>query len=314
MPLLSNLASFSRRLLRRQQTEKELDEEVRSHLELLIDEKMKEGMKPAEARRAAQLELGGVEQVKEEVRAVRAGAWLDTLIQDIRFGLRMLRKNPGFTIVVVITLSVGIGANTAIFSVVDAVLLKPLRAPAPSRVVIFTDTNQNGSGFLAADIEFNLWRRETSVLQEVSGYRSASYYLTGVNQPQKVEAILVTGDYFRLFGLPITEGRGFTVEDERGTGRLFENGHVVVLSNGFWKSAFGGDLHVIGKVISLSGNPYEIVGIMAPHVEAEIQNNRTFGCHFPCLPPATIRSITFRLPGGSKMASRWRRQTPGSSS
>jgi putative ABC transport system permease protein len=300
MPLLSNLASFSRRLLRRHQTERELDEEVRSHLELLIHEKMKEGMKPAEARRAARLEMGGVEQVKEEVRAVRIGAWFDTLMQDIRFGMRMLRKNPGFAIVVVLTLSVGIGANAAIFSVVDAVLLKPLRAPAPSRVVIFADTNQNGSGFLAADIEFNLWRNETSVLQEVSGYRSASYYLTGVNQPQKVEAILVTGDYFRLFGLPITEGRGFTVEDERGTGRLFENGHVVVLSNGFWKSVFGGDLHVIGKVISLSGNPYEIVGIMAPHVQAEIPEQPDIWLPFPMSPASNNQVHYFQAAGRLK--------------
>jgi putative ABC transport system permease protein len=206
---------------------------------------------------------------------------METLVQDLRYALRMLRKNPGFTTVAVLTLALGIGLNTAIFSVVDAVLLKPLRAPEPERVVIFTDTNRNGSGFLAADIEFNLWRKETSVLQEVSGYRSGSYYLTGIDQPQKVEAMLVTGDYFRLFGLPIAQGRGFTAEDERGTGRLFENGHVVVLSDGFWRSAFGGDPHVMGKVISLSGNPYEIVGIMAPHVQTETAEQPDIWLPFP---------------------------------
>jgi len=225
---------------------------------------------------------------------------MEKLVQDLRYALRVLRKNPGFTTVAVLTLAIGIGLNTAIFSVVDAVLLKPLRAPEPDRVVIFTDTNRNGSGFVAADIEFNLWRKETSVLQEVSGYRSASYYLTGVDQPQKVEAMLVTDDYFRLFGLPIAQGRGFTAEDERGTGRLFEDGHVVVLSDGFWRSAFGGDPRVTGEVISLSGDPYEIVGIMAAHVQTETAQQPDIWLPFPMSPSSNNQVHYFQAAGRLK--------------
>ncbi len=228
------------------------------------------------------------------------GMLQEEFAQDFRYGLRTLRKSPGFTAVAVLTLALGIGANTAIFSVVDTVLLKPLHAPDPDRVVIFMNTNRQGSSPIAADIEFNLWRKQTKVLQEVSGYASTSYYLTGVSQPQKVDAMWVTEDYFRLFGLRIAQGRGFTPEDERGTGRLFENGHVAVLSNGFWKSAFGGDPHILGKTISLSGNPYEIVGIMAPHVRTETPEQPDVWLPFPMSPNSTNQVHYFQAVGRLK--------------
>jgi putative ABC transport system permease protein len=281
MRLFSRAKSFFRYVFRKQQMETELDEEIRGHLNLLTEQKIDEGMNPQEAGRAARVELGGVEQVKEEVRGVRTGAWLEASLQDVRFGLRVLRKNPGFTAVALLTLALGIGANTAIFSVVDAVLLKPLDAPEPDRVVIFIDSTKQGSGPLAADIEFNLWRKQTTVFEDVSGYRSASYYLTGVAQPQRVDAMLVTEGYFGLFGLPIAQGRSFTSDEELGRGRLFENGRVAVLSDGFWRTAFGGDSHILGKVISLSGNPYEVVGILAPHVQTETPEEPDVWLPFP---------------------------------
>ena len=262
--------SWWRRLLKRGEMERHLDAELRFHFDGLVADNVRAGMSEPEARRSARLEFGGVEQVKEECRHARGTRWVEDLWQDLRFALRTLRKTPGFAIAVIGTLALGIGMNTAIFSVVNTVLLKPVHAPEPDRIVEFMNTNRGGSGPIAAEIEFNLWREQTDFFQEVSGYGLSSLNLTGVDQPQQVEAISITKDYFRLFGLPIAQGRGFTDEEERPMGtQLFEKGHVVVLSDAFWKRAFGGDPKILGKVISLSGDPYQVVGIMAAGVQTE---------------------------------------------
>src|SRR5271156_2629217 len=143
---------------------------------------------------------------------------METLIQDFRYAGRMLRKNPGFTMLAVLTLALGIGANTAIFSVANTVLLKPVHAPEPDRVVMFLNTSKLGSGPTASEIEFNLWREQASVLQDVSGYHTGSLYLTGIDQPHKAAAMFVTEDFFRLFGMSIARGRSFTSEEERPNG------------------------------------------------------------------------------------------------
>jgi putative ABC transport system permease protein len=294
------LSYFSRLLFRRRELDQELTDEIEYHIEAKTEENIAKGMTPQEARRAARLGLGGVEQVKEEMRSARTGAWVETLWQDIRFGLRMLRKSPGFTTVAILTLALGIGATTAVFSVTNAVLLRPLNAPNPNRVVMFVDTSRFGSSPLAADIEFNLFRKQTNILEQGSGYRYDTYYLMGVSQPREVNAVLVTEDYFRLFGLPIAEGRSFTPEEELGTGRLFENGHVAVLGNAFWKAAFGGDPRVIGKIISLSGNPYQIVGIMAAGVRADTLIQPDVWLPFPISPSSNNQVHYFEAAGRLK--------------
>jgi len=271
MPLLSNLASFLRRLLRRQQTERELDEEVRSHLELLIDEKMKEGMKPAEARRAAQLELGGVEQVKEEVRAVRAGAWLDTLIQDIRFGLRMLRKNPGFTTVAVLTLALGIGANTAIFSVVNAVLLRPLpfRDSGQLMMIWHTPPQKSFPGiprFVVSPANYLDWRSQNDVFKNMAAVGFAPINVTGTGEPESVLSTKVSADFFSVLQVRPEMGRAFLADDDQPG-----HGNVVILTNAFWRSHFDADRNVLGKSIRLDDQPYIIIGVMPAEFSFPLQ-------------------------------------------
>ena len=259
------------RLPKRGEMERHLDAELRFHFDGLVADNLRAGMSEPEARRNARLEFGGVEQVKEECRDARGTRWAEDLWQDLHFALRTLRKTPGFAIAVIGTLALGIGMNTAIFSVVNTVLFKPVRAPEPDRIVTFIGTNSGGStSSLASDIKFNLWREQTSVFEDVSGYFLSPLDLTGLDQPQRAEAIFITKDYFRLFGLPIAQGRGFTDEEERPVGtKLFEKGHAVVLSDAFWKRAFGGDTKMLGKVISLGGDPYQVVGIMAAGVQTE---------------------------------------------
>ena len=187
-----------------------------------------------------------------------------TLWQNLRYAVRMLGKNPGFSIVSILTLALGIGANTAVFSVVNAVLLRPISAPEADRVVVFMATNPEGSSSLASEIKFNVWHEQTQVFQDVSAYRPGSFNLTGVDQPQKADGIFVTEDYFHLFGLSLAQGRSFTAGEEQ-----LNSSKVVILSDTFWKRALGGDPQIVGKIISLNGDTYQVIGILASNIQVE---------------------------------------------
>jgi putative ABC transport system permease protein len=186
---------------------------------------------------------------------------MEAFLKDILHSVRLFRRSPGFTIAAIAALALGIGANTAIFSVVNAVLLKPLTYPDPDRIVQFLLTSPQGSGPGASVTKFDIWKQQTQVFQEVAAYDfgGPGLNLTGGAFPEQVQGIHVTKDYFRLFGAEVAAGRTFTAEEDRPNG-----GHVVVLSNGLWKRRFGGDPGIVGRAISLGNQPYTVVGILAP--------------------------------------------------
>jgi len=184
---------------------------------------------------------------------------IETLLQDLRYALRTVRLNPAFTITAVAALALGIGANTAIFSVVNTVLLKPLAYPDPDRIVQFMLIRSGAAWVGASPTKFNLWRDETRVLQDISAYRVGVVNLTGGAYPEQVAMAQVSADTFRLFGAPIEQGRTFTVEEDRPGGP-----HVAVISHGLWQRRFGGDDGTIGKSIALGDEPYVIIGVLGP--------------------------------------------------
>src|SRR5438552_11702171 len=169
------------------------------------------------------------------------------LLQDLRHAVRMLRHGPGFTAAVVAALALGIGANTAIFSVVNAVLLKPLPFPDSRRLVMFMNTSPRGSGPGASPTKFNVWRQQTSAFQDVSAYTSTTINLTGPTDPEQLTAGQVSADFFRLFGAPVIVGRTFTADEDRPNG-----GRVIVLSEGFWRRRFAGDPAVVGRTLPIN--------------------------------------------------------------
>ena len=191
---------------------------------------------------------------------------MNTLLQDLRHSWRMAWHSPAFTLAAVAALALGIGANTAIFSVVDTVLLRPLPYPDPGRLVVFLNTSPQGSFPGASPTKFNNWRRQTSAFQDVSAYRFSAVNLTE-GEPEQVATAHVSADFFRLFGAPIVAGRTFAAAEDLPNG-----GRVAVLSEGFWKRRFGGDATVVGRTLSLNGEPHEVVGVLGPFDSEAVQS------------------------------------------
>jgi putative ABC transport system permease protein len=181
---------------------------------------------------------------------------VENFLQDLRHSLRLLRQSPAFTIAAVAALALGIGANTAIFSVVNTVLLKPLPYPQPDRLVLFLNTSPQGSGPGASPTKFNLWREQTSAFEHVSAFRTTAVNLTE-GEPEQIAAAHVSADFFRLFGAPLIAGRTFSPDEDRPQG-----GHVVVLSEGFWRRRFGADATLVGRTVLLDDTPHVVLGVL----------------------------------------------------
>ncbi|MGH9774414.1 MAG: ABC transporter permease [Candidatus Acidiferrales bacterium] len=259
MKRLTRFGSFFINLFRRSKTERELDEEIRAHLEMLTREKISLGMSPNRARRAAQIELGGVEQVKEEVRSSRAGAWLDTLCQDVRFSLRMSRKNPGFTAVIVLTLALGIGANTAIFSFINGTLLRSFSYRDADRLMLLWSSNPSHGWVknIVSPADFADWKSRNRSFEDLAAFEDWSPDLAGNGPPQIVNGGRLTSNAFRLLGVKPAMGRDFDAAEGRPGAP-----HVVILSHALWQQNFGGDPSILGKAIRLNRENFTVVGIM----------------------------------------------------
>ncbi|HMJ07057.1 MAG TPA: ABC transporter permease [Chthoniobacterales bacterium] len=250
-----------RSLFRRRIVEAELDEELRDHLERRTEEEIRSGLGAEEARRVALLELGGIEQRKEECREARGLRWLEEFAQDIRYGFRLLRKHPGFSTVVVLVLALGLGANTALFSLFNSVLLRALPVRHPEELVVVSMTNEEGSGFNSFSYPmYRELRDQNSVFNGILAQASTELNASYAGQSEQAHGELVSGNYFETLGVQAWRGRLFTPADDRTPGAH----PVAVLSYGYWQRRFGGDPAIIGGKLILNDHPVTIIGVTPP--------------------------------------------------
>ena len=249
-----------RALFHKSKLDAQMDEEMRSHIEMQTQENMESGMKPEEARYAALKQFGWVESIKETCREQRGLPWLETLWQDVGYGARVLRKNPGFTAVAVLTLALGIGANTAIFSVVNAVLLRPLPYPEPSQLVQLRVEGTGSPNAVIGSIPFVEVKAQSQSLARIAAYTGGDMNLTGYGSAERIVAGAVTADFFPLLGVQPASGRNFTREEDTPNGPK-----AAILGHDFWQSRFGGEAEVLGRAITLNEQSYTVVGILPAH-------------------------------------------------
>jgi predicted permease len=252
------------RLFHQRQHEEQLEKELRHHLDLHTSDLIAQGYSPEEARRRAHLALGGPEQVKEMCRDARGTRWLEELLQDLRIGVRMLRKNPSFTLVVAATLALGIGANTAIFGLVDALLLRPLPiVEAPSQLVLLVRGDGRGSTLSYPD--FKDLHERNEVLSDLALFTQVPISFGNNVRSEVVLGAMVSGNYFDVLGIKPSFGRAFLPEEDRTPGAY----PVVVVSHSFWQSRFNSDPSLIGQTIVLNSRRFTVVGIAPAGFDGE---------------------------------------------
>jgi predicted permease len=257
--LLRNLISGVRDLIRKEQVEREMDEELRGYLDAAVSEKMRRGMSREVAMRAARIEMGGTESVKEQIRAAGWETRIESFLQDVRYGLRMLRKNPSFTSVAVLALALGIGANTALFSVVNAVLLRQLPFAHADRTVWITAVRPERSDAPFSIPDFLDYRDHTDSLDSLSAVGNWSANVTGRGDAERLNGVRVSANLFETLGASAAVGRTLEPEDDcPGAPR------VAVMTYGLWQRRFGGDSSLVGQPLELNGASYTLVGILPP--------------------------------------------------
>jgi predicted permease len=254
---LRALAARLRGLFGDRRADRELDDEIETHLRLLAERYVRQGMTEAEAAWAACRQFGNITLLQEASREMRGIRFIETLLQDLKYGLRMLRRNPGFTFVAALTLALGIGANTAIFSVVNAVLLRPLPYQDPDRLVTASPYRRATNGYTILSPTFLNWRAQSQSFEHLAAYTTGTSDLTGNGEPERLTAGLVSADLFSTLGISPALGRGFTATEDQLNGPP-----VVILSHRLWQRRFGGDPQLIGRAITLDGQSRTVVGVM----------------------------------------------------
>src|SRR5271154_128244 len=257
--MLNDLLYRLRALFRRNAVETELNEEIRFHFDKEVEKYRKQGMSDEEARRCARLAFGGPEQVRQQCREARGTRLLEELAQDVRYGLRMLMKNPGLTFVIVLSLAIGIGANTAIFSVTSTLLLKPLPYAHPERLAILW-LRSPGIGIpqdWPSPGQYHDIKTQNHVFDETAIAIGGSYTLTGLTKAMKVDGISASSSLLNMFGAKPLLGRTFLPEEDR-PGKP----DSIVLTYGLWQQAFGGDANILGRSVTINGKPRAVVGVL----------------------------------------------------
>ena len=255
--MLHRIIVLLRNLFQGRRVERDLNDEIDSCLTLLIERKIERGIDPEEARRQAMLELGGAEQVKEKVREIQMGRYLETLLQDLRYGIRMLIRHPAFTAVAVLTIALGIGANTAIFSLVNGVLLRPLPYKDADRIVRIEEDHGQSRGNSVTYAAFLDLLGHTKSFENVGAYRKWNFNLIAdAGEPEQIEGALVSSGLFDAFGIMPAAGRFFLQKEDQPGGDK-----VVVLSHGLWQRRFGSDQNIIGRTIKISDKTCTVIGV-----------------------------------------------------
>lgn len=258
---MNRLASVFRFLFRRARFERELDRELADHYQRQVERNMARGMPHAEAIRRAAILVGGAEQVKDECRDARLGRWIETVGQDFRYGLRVLARNPGYSCAAILTLALGIGANTAIFSMVYGVLLRPLPYRHGDRLVVL---HQNAAKANVFDFPFSVqeiadYRSQNHTLQALAEHHTMSFLLVANQTAERVDTAVVSANFFDLLGVKALFGRTFVAADDMPGAPA-----VLILSYRYWQTRDGGDRRVVGRVFEVNNRPHTVIGVLPP--------------------------------------------------
>jgi putative ABC transport system permease protein len=322
MKWLNILKARLRALVRRDAVLEDIEEELRSHVEMEAEAHIGKGMRPEEARRAALRSFGDLGRIKDLAYEVRGGGILETLWQDLGYGARMLRKHPVFTFIAALTLALGIGANTAIFSVLNSVLLRPLPYAAADRLVWIWDSNPSMGypRFSSSGPNFKDWQRQSESFEHMAAFTGRSFNLTREGEPERIQGAMTSSDLFPMLGIKPVMGRAFLPDEEKAGSH-----HVALISYSLWQRRFGADPGIINRSLTLNGESYIVIGILpadfralyraeiwTPLAPDVLQSGR--GSHFLSViaqltPGASIEQAQAEMNG---ITSRLQRRYPGS--